>query len=349
MAGNAEYGLLRDLTPDALVAAVGVAKAIRIRHVAGLIFTYRCTIACRHCLFNCGPKLPDLVMRRDDAVRYLGQLRATGRIVHVAGGEAMMYWPTLREVCEQAAAEGVPPHFIETNASWCRERHEVAERLGILQDCGVSGLLISADPYHQVFVPPDRRKLAYELAVETFGQPNVLAADLTIEQLQDLRDIGRDPWRLAEHVRRSAPRLVGRAGEELAEFLPDRSLEELANDAMWHAADAAPHCRSEFDPAEMWEMHIDPYGNLQTCCGIVVGNVDRTPLSEMIAAGFENHNELVGLVAERGPYAYLELAQAKGYEPLPAYKQKCHLCWETRKFLRPFYPETFGPAEIYGS
>ncbi len=349
MAEYNEDAALRSLSPDALIAAVGVGQAIRIRHVAGLIFTYRCTIACRHCLFNCGPKLPDVVMRPADAVRYLGQLRATGRIVHIAGGEAMMYWSTLREVCEQAAAAGVPPHFIETNASWCRERDEVAERLRILQDCGVAGLLISADPYHQVFVLPERRRMAYEVAVETFGRPNVLASDLSLEQLQDLREIGRDPWRLAEHVRRSAPRLVGRAGEELAEHLPDRPLEDLAGDAMWHAADAAPHCHSEFDAAEMWEMHIDPYGNLQTCCGIVVGNVDRTPLAELITAGFEHVNDLVGLVAQRGPYAYLELAQAKGYQPLPAYKQKCHLCWETRKFLRPFYPETFGPAEIYGT
>ena len=53
------------------------------------------------------------------------------------------------------------------------------------------------------------------------------------------------------------------------------------------------------------------------------------------------------MVHEEGPYAYLELAKQHGYVPAEGYAQKCHLCWETRKFLRPLYPETFGPAEVY--
>jgi hypothetical protein len=53
------------------------------------------------------------------------------------------------------------------------------------------------------------------------------------------------------------------------------------------------------------------------------------------------------MVYENGPYAYLKLAKERGFEPRQGYPQKCNLCWEVRKFLRPYFPETFGPGEIY--
>ncbi|MDH7570995.1 MAG: hypothetical protein QHJ73_15570, partial [Armatimonadota bacterium] len=139
-----------------------------------------------------------------------------------------------------------------------------------------------------------------------------------------------------------------RAGEELARFLPPRPLTELVGDAMWHPSNTGEGCRAEFDPDEMWEVHLDPYGNIQTCCGIIVGNARQTPLPEAMAQGFYTGNELVRLAYERGPFAYLQLARERGFQPLGGgFVQKCHLCWETRKFLRTFYPQTFGPAEIY--
>ena len=42
-----------------------------------------------------------------------------------------------------------------------------------------------------------------------------------------------------------------------------------------------------------------------------------------------------------------ELAISHGYQARQGYPQKCKLCWEVRKFLRPYFPDTFGPAEIY--
>ena len=107
------------------------------------------------------------------------------------------------------------------------------------------------------------------------------------------------------------------------------------------------NCQQEFDSSEMWEIHIDPYGNIQTCCGIVIGNVHKKPLLQWVQQGFHTESDLVRMVYERGPYAYLELAVRYGYEPRDGYPQKCNLCWEVRKFLRPHFPDTFGPAEIY--
>lgn len=338
---------LSSLPVDEVIVQVGVARAIDIKKVAGLIFTYRCTIACRHCLFNCSPQQPDVCMTLEDGVEFLRQLRATDRAVHIAGGEAMMYYQQMLAICQTANEEGCAPHFIETNASWCTDDDVTRRRYEELKQARLQGVLISADPYHQKFVPPELRFRAYRWAADIFGRENVAGADFSLEQLFDLRRIGRDEGRLAKYSREHSPQLVGRAGDTLADFYPDRPLEALAEDGDWRGRPMGKSCRREFDGREMWEIHIDPYGNIQTCCGIIIGDAREKPVIQWIDQGFHTDNELVRMAYENGPYAYLELAVRHGYRAREGYPQKCNLCWEVRKFLRPYFPDTFGPAEIY--
>jgi len=339
---------LSSLPVDEVIAQVGVSKAIGIKHVASLLFTYRCTIACKHCLFNCTPKHPDIYVSFEDGVEFLRQLRKTDRVIHIAGGEAMMYYEQMLKICQAANEEGIVPHFFETNASWCIDDNITKTRYEALKEAGMIGVLISADPYHQKFVKPERRFRAYKWAVEIYGQENVAAGNLSIEELYRLQEIGRDEELLAQHTREHTPRLVGRAGNELAKFIPNKPIEELINDSLWHGgAGGNKNCRKEFDPDEMWEIHIDPYGNIQTCCGIVLGNANQIPLPELMEKGFHVDNELIRIVYEQGPFGLLKLAEKRGYRPRKFYPQKCYLCWDIRKFLRPYFPETFGPEEIY--
>lgn len=335
------------LPVDEVVAQVGVARAIGIKRVASLLFTYRCTINCKHCLFNCSPWQPDVCVSIEDGVEFLRQLRATDRVIHIAGGEAMMYYDQMLIICRIASNEGKAPHFFETNASWCTNDDVTRRRYEEMKQAGILGVYISADPYHQAFVSPQSRLRAYKLAVEIFGRENVAASDLSLEQLSELRSIGCNEELIKGYVQKHAPRLVGRAGNSLARFYPDRDLDSLAGDWLWRSGSINKSCQSEFDSEEMWEIHIDPYGNIQTCCGIIIGNAHEKPLPVWMKQGFHTGNDLVRMVYEHGPYAYLELASQRGYKPREGYPQKCNLCWEVRKFLRPYYPKTFGPAEIY--
>ncbi len=190
---------MRDPRPVAqVIAEEGVAEAIGKKHVASLLFTYRCTLACRHCLFNCSPRKPAVCTGLDDAVEYLRQLHATDRVIHIAGGEAMMFWPELLAVCRAAHREGVAPHFIETNATFAGRDDTTRQRLEALRDVGVQGLLISSDAFHQERCPPARYQRCYRIAVEVFGKRNVTAAAMTPEGVQELAAIGRDPERRAE-------------------------------------------------------------------------------------------------------------------------------------------------------
>lgn len=258
----------------------------------------------------------------------------------------MMFYPQLLEICREAYQEGIPPHFIETNASFAVDDQATRDWLLELKDAGVQGLLISADPYHQQFCPPDRYLRCYCTAVEVFGNRNVAAANLSIDQLGELRDIGRDPVRLMEFTCAHPPMLVGRAGDALSACFEDKPVDELL-DTMWHGGAGHIDCRQEFDPETMWEIHIDPYGNIQTCCGIIVGNAKETPLPDLMLTGFLGRSPIVDAVYHGGPKALLDLAIRHGYAPRSGYPQKCGLCWETRLFLRQFHPEALGPDEVY--
>lgn len=332
---------------DEYIEKQGVVRAIGAKRVASLLLTYRCTLACAHCLFNCSPRQPRRVPSVEQGVRYLRMLRETDRAVHIAGGEAMMEYERMLAICREAAKWGAAPHFIETNATWCTSRAVARQRLAELREAGVRGLLISADPYHLAQFPVDRYLRCYQAAVETFGPENVAAAAATREQLREMGRTGRDPQGLADYVRRHPPNMVGRAGEVLAGLLPARPIADLAQDRMWHGESPGMCCAGEFDAGTMWEIHLDPYGNVQTCCGVIVGNADRTPLPELMAAGFGTGNPIVSALQEEGPVGLLRMAEARGYRR-QRYVQKCHLCWQVRKFLRPHYPHLLGPDEIYG-
>jgi hypothetical protein len=276
----------------------------------------------------------------------------------------MMFYDDLLAVCELADRRGAAPHFIETNATFARSDAVTRERLTRLRDVGVLGLLISADPYHQRLCPPANRKRCRDIAVEVFGERNVAAGDHSLSELEEFRAIGRDDARLGAWTRRHAPLLSGRAGEDLARYFEDRPVEEL-DDAMWHGGAGDPSCRLEFDPETMWEIHVDPYGNLQTCCLIVVGNIGQggapgkgaalgegeapaePPLPEAMRRGFLGRSPVVDAVYHEGPVGLLRLAVERGYVPRSGYPQKCGLCWEVRKFLRPHFPDALGPDEVY--
>ncbi|MGQ9607713.1 MAG: radical SAM protein [bacterium] len=338
---------LKLLPVDDVIKKVGINQAIGIKYVASLLFTYRCTISCKHCLFNCSPKQPNICTNLEDGVKFLKQLRATDRVIHIAGGEPMMYYHQMLKICKIAKEYGCAPHFFETNASWCINDEITRKRYEEMKNTGIVGVYISSDPYHQAFVNPIRRLRAYDIAVDIFGRENVSAADLSLEQLSEYRDIGQNEERLKEFVIEHTPKLIGRAGEELASFCKVRPIESLIYDRLWLSDSVDEGCATEFSSKSMWEIHIDPYGNIQTCCGIILGNAHKKPLLEWMEQDFDIENELIQIVKKEGPFGLLKLAIKHDYKLKEGYPQKCNLCWEVRKYLRPFFPETLGPAEIY--
>ena len=102
-----------------------------------IMLTYRCSAACRHCLVMAAPKQDRAVTSVANAVRYGLDFAKLGRHVMIAGGEALLFFKHVLEICRRLKAEGVPVAFIESNGSWCRSDAGVERRLSRLQDAGV--------------------------------------------------------------------------------------------------------------------------------------------------------------------------------------------------------------------
>ena len=132
-------------------------------------------------------------------------------------------------------------------------------------------------------------------------------------------------------------RFTGRAGGKLAGLVADSIIENRDN------------CKSDFLGAK--GVHIDPFGNVfsGTCSGIIVGNINQTPL-EVIWKQFDPWSGgLISTLFNNGPSGLLAEAEELGYEKAESYAGKCHLCTSIRQFLleRGLNESVIGPAECY--
>jgi MoaA/NifB/PqqE/SkfB family radical SAM enzyme len=315
---------------------------------AGLLLTYWCSARCSCCYLSCGPEHADF-MAIEDALRFWRQLvdaSPHGCRIHLSGGEPFGDWPRLIDLCRQARAEGLGPlEKVETNAFWVTEEAIVADRLRQLDEAGMQKLVISADPYHQQFVPIARCRLAARVAEDVLGRARVQV------RWRDWLERGCDTSALSERARVHAftayarggrDRWSGRAAEALAPRMQLKSLKEVDDKPCREALLRSKH------------VHIDPAGRVMpgTCNGILVGQAGRRPLEEIWRRLSADHagRTVVGILSARGPKGLLDLAESDGYVQRTGYAGKCHLCWDVRSFLvgRGLLCEELGPPSLYG-
>jgi hypothetical protein len=289
-------------------------------------------------------------MDAEQCVETLGFLHETGRVIHIAGGEAMLYWDILSESVRISHREEKSPHFIETNCSFAGDETVVRERLEFLAAHGVRGLLASADPYHQEFVPAEKFLRVRRIAKEIFGEHNFWGPNVSDEEIRALEPITADEETLKNHVRAHPPCIVGSAQSELAHLLDRYPPDDERLPAWgWTGLTEDFHCLQQFRSDTMWELHIDPYRNIQTNCGMILGILPETTPAGLLADGPEKANRFVEAVCEYGALGLAELARREYGFTLPSkVSQNCELCYLTRTFLRQFHPEVFGPKEVYG-
>jgi hypothetical protein len=92
-------------------------------------------------------------------------------------------------------------------------------------------------------------------------------------------------------------------------------------------------------------VHLDPMGNVHLCQGIVMGNIRRTPLAEILAGYDPKTHPIVGPLVRGGP---AQLAREHGLEFTGESVDACHLCFRARRELRDRFPELLTPPQMYG-
>ena len=315
---------------------------------AGLMLTYWCNARCASCYLCCRPDCGER-MDVEFALRIWGELiRASphGCRVHLSGGEPFGDWERLIELCRRAASQGLSPlEKIETNAFWATDSSVARERLRALDSAGMGKLVISADPYHQQFVPIERCRLLARRAEDVLGAERVQVRwrDWLADGF-DTSDIspGERTALFARCAAGGRDRMNGRAAEQLAPLVPRRPVETLAHLSCRDALLRSRH------------VHVDPLGLVMpgTCAGIVLGRCGQGSVGDIWRRLDADHADrpIVGTLARAGPVGLLAEAEQLGFRQRPdGYAGKCHLCWELRRFFasRSRHADELGPAHLY--
>lgn len=317
---------------------------------AGLMLTYWCSSRCACCYVYSGPGAgsADNEMTVDLAVhcwRGLIDLAGERAQVHLTGGEPFVDFDRLHAILHRAQQETLTGlEKVETNAYWCSDDEIVRKRLAALQQVGLTRLQISTDVYHQEYVPLEYVRRAAAIARDILGDDGVQIRWRDYLDHPCLVDV-RDPEHRAQAFRQAyalrPERMVGRAADELAPLLEQRPWREFAERT----------CRDSFLNAR--HIHIDGAGHVfsGTCAGIIVGRI-ATELSLdhlWVQLDYRAH-PLVHLLMTGGPTELVKIAEPLGFVPRSTYVNRCHLCFDLRRFLfvQGLFRDELGPAVCYG-
>jgi hypothetical protein len=324
----------------------------------GVMLSYKCSAACRHCMYACSPQWQADWMTEEALERLLCQLaksvapapwgsQAMGlnHGIHFTGGEPFLNFGLLLRATEMAEGMGIPSTFVETNCSWCTSDEGTQEKLQRLKEAGLEGIMISVNPFYAEYVPFERTERCIRISEKVFGRNVVVYQMAYYHRFQSLGVTGKlsledylemtQGERLAEHVELF---LQGRAACRLREFYPKYPASAFFGEP----------CRPAF--LRNWHNHFDNYGHVIPgyCGGISLGSWENLDALVEEGINLEVHPVLRYLIAE-DIGGLFHFATSLGYQECEGgYLSKCGLCLDIRRFLvtRGDFEE-LSPKEFY--
>ncbi len=228
----------------------------------GLLLTYRCPVACSHCLVGAGPQRQEEVAL-EDALDWVAQISAYRsrhiRTLSLTGGEPFFCFDKLKRIVEFGVESGIAVTVV-TNAYWAGSVEKATPILKALK--GLNGIRISVDVYHQKEIPFERVRNAI-LAARDCGLPcRVMMAveDESSPQQSALRTL-LDEVLAPEHIEIVSTIRAGRAEAQI-DFSRHAVSEATSRD----------RCPQVGTPA------ILPDGQIVACCGALLALKNHHPL-----------------------------------------------------------------------
>jgi hypothetical protein len=292
-------------------------------------------------MYACSPKWEGWISEKD-LKTVLSRL--TGRIkpspygpemvslnhgLHFTGGEPFLNFELLSKAVTLAQELNVPSTFVETNCYWCFDDKKTREKLQMLKERGLKGILISVNPFYLEFVPFERTERGIRISQEIFGE-KVMVYQLeyyfrfkklgitgTISVEDYLREQGDN---LTEKVEMF---LMGRAASRLKHLYP-----KYPSDSFLEVPCRPPFLRN-------WHNHFDNYGNYLPgyCGGISLGSWRN--MDELLQEGIDlDSHPVLGFLIKQDFKGLQQFARGFGFqESEEGYISKCDLCLEIRKYL----------------
>jgi len=295
--------------------------------ITGLHFllTYQCIYECDHCFIWGSPRQTG-VMSTEQVQSYLRQARDTKTVdwIYFEGGEPFLYYPVLMRGVQLATSMGFHVGIV-TNAFWAINKIDALTWLKPFADM-VEDLSISCDQYHDCNEESGLAQNALS-AAEQLNIPVGLIKIAQPEQMHAEKREGQLPDGESQVMFR------GRAAAKLADRFGHKP---------WSEFDS---CVNE-DLREPGRVHVDPFGNIHVCQGIVIGNLNEKSLQSSCDEYKPDAHPIVGPLLAGGPAG---LVKHYGLSHQKSYADACHLCYEARASLRERYPAVLAPPNMYGA
>lgn len=305
----------------------------------GLHITDRCNAKCLHCAFGCGPEIEGS-MELEEAKYYVTDVKALdAEIVCITGGEPMLYPDLVKKIISECGRLSFPGIWLFTNGFWAHDVYKAGAIVEKLRSLGLTKMFFSIDFFHQSYVPIESIKNAIEASLE-----------LNLEVCVDARYIG-EPDQENEfnsatrshleflgnllskvEVIKRQPIFVGRAAESLAKHVNMKLLSEILNEK-------CPGAWAGGTLESPLGVDVDEFGFVTICPGLSIGNAREVSLRKIIEEYDYQGFAVIAVLHDEGMKGLMNLASKNGFVPKKAYVNGCHLCYETRKFLRNHFPE----------
>jgi MoaA/NifB/PqqE/SkfB family radical SAM enzyme len=286
-----------------------------------ILLTYQCTRECEHCFVWGSPRQRG-VLNVEQIEQILNQAKEAGvESVYFEGGEPFIYYDVLLKGVQMAAEMGFSVGIV-SNAYWAISVAKAVEHLQPFAGC-LSDLTVSSDLYHCDEVLSEESQ-------------NAIVAAKWLKIPTGMISIAKPD--------EDAAQTHGQVKDQDAVMYRGRAAVKLAPQADQHPWDEFTQCPHE-DLREPGRIHLDPFGNLHICQGIVIGNVFEKPLKEICANYDAETHPICGPLLEGGPVALIGEYNLP-HEPM--YADACHLCYEARLALRGRFPELLKPDQMYG-
>lgn len=293
---------------------------------AHFLLTYACNLECDHCFVYSSPRAEG-TFSRGRIRQVLHELSELGTVewVYFEGGEPFLFYPVMVEAIRLARARGFRAGIV-TNGYWATSVEDADLWLHPLAEMGLSDLSVSDDAFHY----GDEDNPAKH-AVEAARGLGIPVGSIAIEK-PGTDEAGQGGPGRGEPITGGGVRFRGRAVETLAGGLPTRP---------WREFTECPYEDLE-DPTRV---HLDPYGNVQLCQGLSIGNMWETPLSRLVRDYDAGSHPVCGPLVRGGP---VSLAETYGLDTRDGYVDACHFCYVARLDLIDRFPQVLAPRQCYG-
>jgi len=244
--------------------------------------------------------------------------------IYFEGGEPFLYYPVMLEGLWLAKEMGFKIGIV-TNTYWVTSEEDAELWLKPISELGLDFLSVSDDEFHfgEEEDTPAKHAVA---AAKKLGIPvGAICIEKPSIDLGPVKDKG-------EPVVEGGALLRGRAVEKLTEDLPKRSWEEFKE------------CNAE-ELRNPKRVHVDSYGWVHICQGIVMGNMWEEPLSVLVENYDAESHPICGPLLKGGP---VQLIEDYDLEHEDEYITACHICYLMRHALLERFPEYLAPRQVYG-